>query len=324
MFYICYYMFTNVRRVIMEDSSNKEYEVTKVAWYYYVENLTQQKIAEIMGVSRITVNKMLDEARNKGIIQFNIPLQNLKKIELENKLKEKYNLEDVLIIPTGEEDNLKSILGKAAAIYIENLLENNSYINIGYGETLNSLIDNLTKTSEKSFSIISLTGGVMPYLPYYSNSNNKLSLNLIPAPLFMDNLVAAEKIQQEKSVQDIFDLSSLASLSVTGIGELSEEATIQKTGIVSSMDLKKMKMKGAVADILMHFIDKDGNLIQSEYENKLISTSLEKLRGMKNIIAVAAGDKKVNAIDASMKTRIFNRLITDENTARQLILKEND
>ncbi|MDT2767623.1 sugar-binding domain-containing protein [Globicatella sulfidifaciens] len=308
----------------MEDSSNKEYEVTKVAWYYYVENLTQQKIAEIMGVSRITVNKMLDEARNKGIIQFNIPLQNLKKIELENKLKEKYNLEDVLIIPTGEEENLKSILGKAAAIYIENLLENNSYINIGYGETLNSLIDNLTKTSEKSFSIISLTGGVMPYLPYYSNSNNKLSLNLIPAPLFMDNLVAAEKIQQEKSVQDIFDLSSLASLSVTGIGELSEEATIQKTGIVSSMDLKKMKMKGAVADILMHFIDKDGNLIQSEYENKLISTSLEKLRGMKNIIAVAAGDKKVNAIDASMKTRIFNRLITDENTARQLILKEND
>lgn len=308
----------------MEDSSNKEYEVTKVAWYYYVENLTQQKIAEIMGVSRITVNKMLDEARNKGIIQFNIPLQNLKKIELENKLKEKYNLEDVLIIPTGEEENLKSILGKAAAIYIENLLEDNSYINIGYGETLNSLIDNLTKTSEKSFSIISLTGGVMPYLPYYSNSNNKLSLNLIPAPLFMDNLVAAEKIQQEKSVQDIFDLSSLASLSVTGIGELSEEATIQKTGIVSSMDLKKMKMKGAVADILMHFIDKDGNLIQSEYENKLISTSLEKLRGMKNIIAVAAGDKKVNAIDASMKTRIFNRLITDENTARQLILKEND
>ena len=309
---------------IMEDSSNKEYEVTKVAWHYYVENLTQQKIAEIMGVSRITVNKMLDEARNKGIIQFNIPLKYLKKIELENKLKEKYNLEDVLIIPTGEEENLKSILGKAAAIYIENLLENNSYINIGYGETLNSLIDNLTKTSEKSFSIISLTGGVMPYLPYYSNSNNKLSLNLIPAPLFMDNIVAAEKIQQEKSVQDIFDLSSLASLSVTGIGELSEEATIQKTGIVSSMDLKKMKMKGAVADILMHFIDKDGNLIQSEYENKLVSTSLEKLRGMKNIIAVAAGDKKINAIDASMKTRIFNRLITDENTAKQLILKEND
>lgn len=308
----------------MEDSSNKEYEVTKVAWYYYVENLTQQKIADIMGVSRITVNKMLDEARNKGIIQFNIPLQYLKKIELENELKEKYNLEDVLIIPTGEEENLKSILGKAAAIYIENLLENNSYINIGYGETLNSLIDHLTKTSEKSFSIISLTGGVMPYLPYYSNSNNKLSLNLIPAPLFMDNIEAAEKIQQEKSVQDIFDLSSLASLSVTGIGELSEEATIQKTGIVSSMDLKKMKMKGAVADILMHFIDKDGNLIQSEYENKLVSTSLEKLRGMKNIIAVAAGDKKVNAIDASMKTRIFNRLITDENTARQLILKEND
>lgn len=308
----------------MDDPSNKEYEITKVAWYYYVENLTQQKIAELIGVSRITVNKMLDEARNKGIIQFNIPLKYLKKIELEKAIKEKYNLEDVLIIPTGEEENLKPMLGKAAAIYIENLLEDNSYINIGYGETLNSLISHLTKTSEKSFSIISLTGGVMPYLPYYSNSNNKLSLNLIPAPLFMDNWDAAAKIQLERSVQDIFDLSSLASLSVTGIGELSEDSTVQKSGIISKMDIKKMLMKGAVADILMHFIDKDGNVIESEYENKLVSTSLDKLREMHNIIAVAAGDSKVNAIDAAMKTKIFNRLITDENTAKQLLLKEND
>lgn len=303
----------------MSTYSHKDYNLTKVAWYYYIENLTQQKIAEIMGISRITVNKMLEEARLKRLIQFNIPSKYLNKFELEEKLKDKYNLEDVFIVPSGQDKNLSETLGKAAALYIENILENNAYINIGYGETLHSLLSNLTANSEKAFSIISLTGGVTPYLPYYANGNFNLSLNLIPAPLFMQNEVAAEKILEEKSVKDVFELSSLASFSVTGIGEVSEESTIARSGIVSKMDIKKLRMQGAVADILMHFIDKDGNLLDTEHEKQLVSTSLEKLKEMNNIIAVAGGEHKVQAIDAALKTDIFNRLVTDENTAIQLL-----
>ena len=41
----------------------------KTAWYYYLENMTQQKISELLGISRIRVIKLLEKARQTGIIQ---------------------------------------------------------------------------------------------------------------------------------------------------------------------------------------------------------------------------------------------------------------
>ena len=35
----------------------------KTAWYYYMENMTQQAIADQMGISRMRVIRLLEKAR---------------------------------------------------------------------------------------------------------------------------------------------------------------------------------------------------------------------------------------------------------------------
>ena len=37
--------------------------IVKTAWYYYIENMTQQKISEKLGISRMKVIKLLEKAR---------------------------------------------------------------------------------------------------------------------------------------------------------------------------------------------------------------------------------------------------------------------
>lgn len=303
----------------LENFSSKDYILTKIGWYYYIEGLTQQKIAELMGLSRITVNKMLEEARAKQLIQFNIPLFYYRKLQLANQLKEKYDLEDVIVIPASENDDINKSLGKAAAFYVKEFLSTNSYINVGYGDTLHHFITTLAAISNSPTQIISLTGGVNNYLPLLSNSSFNISLNLIPAPLFMNNEKTAEQILSERSIQEVLDLSNLATFTITGIGELSDNSTLVRTGMLSPFEVKKIKMQGAVGDILMHFIDKNGQLIESDFEKRLISTSFERLKSFNNNIAVAGGEHKVIAIDAAMKTKLFNRLITDESTAEELL-----
>ena len=48
--------------------------ILKAAWYYYIENMTQQAIASKLEISRMKVIRLLDVARETGVIQFRISL----------------------------------------------------------------------------------------------------------------------------------------------------------------------------------------------------------------------------------------------------------
>ena len=44
----------------------------KVAQLYYKKRLKQESVAKRLGISKYKVNRMLKEARKKGIVQINI------------------------------------------------------------------------------------------------------------------------------------------------------------------------------------------------------------------------------------------------------------
>ena len=44
-------------------------------------------------------------------------------------------------------------------------------------------------------------------------------------------------------------------------------------------------MQGAVGDVLSHFLDKDGNPVETDIEDRLISTPLATLKELENVIA---------------------------------------
>lgn len=78
-----------------------QYEtLLKVTWYYYVENYTQQNISELMGISRAKVIRLLDEARQSGIIQFMFRKDDARRMSIEHELMERFNLKDSFVIPT--------------------------------------------------------------------------------------------------------------------------------------------------------------------------------------------------------------------------------
>ena len=53
----------------MDSNYNYEEELMiKIAWYYYIENLTQQEIAKILGINRIKILRLLDKAKGNGLI----------------------------------------------------------------------------------------------------------------------------------------------------------------------------------------------------------------------------------------------------------------
>lgn len=297
----------------------------KVTWYYYFDNMTQQGISNLMGISRMRVVKLLDTARKTGIIQFRMSPDSINPMQLEKKLADTYGLKDTFIVPSSPSDIIANEnIARAAAMYINNRLDNNTFINMGYGDTQSRVLNNLATMTEHPLSIVSMTGGVSYYLPNNMSTIFNAKLYLIPAPFLVSSKEMVDAILNETSVNEILHMVQLSSLSVVGIGSMTDNATIVKSGILSKSDFLYLKMKNAVGDILCHFIDKDGNLVDTSVEHRLIGTSLSTLRKLNNVIGVAAGDHKVAAIKAVLKGGYIDILITDESTALQLLENKED
>lgn len=294
---------------------------TKAAWYYYMEDNTQAQIAEVMGVSRAKVIRLLEEARAQGIVQFSFRKNDSQRVSAEQLLIDRFGLKDAFVVPTPLDSSaINQSIAQGAAHYVSDHLREDGYLNIGYGDTVSRMLGFLAKNREESLNVVSLTGGVSYYLPSVGTTAYSMHLFLTPSPLVVSSRQVRDALLDEKSLQDVSTMTEYADMSVVGIGAAVEGATVLRNGILNEGELTVLKMQGAVGDVLNHFMDKDGNLIQTEIEDRVISTDLDKLRQLKNVVGVAGGKDKVTAIKAVLKGGYLNVLITDSDTAAELLL----
>ena len=294
---------------------------TKAAWYYYMEDSTQAQIAEVMGVSRAKVIRLLEEARAQGIVQFSFRKNDSQRVSAEQLLIDRFGLKDAFVVPTPLDSSaINQSIAQGAAHYVSDHLREDGYLNIGYGDTVSRMLGFLAKNREESLNVVSLTGGVSYYLPSVGTTAYSMHLFLTPSPLVVSSRQVRNALLDEKSLQDVSTMTEYADMSVVGIGAAVEGATVLRNGILNEGELTVLKMQGAVGDVLNHFMDKDGNLIQTEIEDRVISTDLDKLRQLKNVVGVAGGKDKVAAIKAVLNGGYLNVLITDSDTAAELLL----
>ena len=292
----------------------------KAAWYYYFEDMTQQQVAGLMGITRMRVMKLLEKARQTGIIQFRLRKDGEKRMLLERRLMSAFHLKDAFVVPAPIDPSaVNAGVAEAASLYISERMRDDSLINIGYGDTPNRILNNLATIAEQPLTCVSLTGGVSYYLPDTRSNVFNAKLHLIPAPLLTSSPEMAEALRHESSVMELSRMTALAQMTVVGIGAMHESATIFKSGVLNTNDFLYLRMQGAVGDLLSHFFDKEGRVLQTPIEERLISTPLETLKTLHNVIGVAAGDSKVDAIRAALRGQYLDVLITDDRTAEKAL-----
>lgn len=301
-----------------KEESFKDAMLYKVSWLYYNDELTQKEIAEKLSISRLKVIRMLEEARKRKIVSFNFSTVYRDKLAIEKELISKYGVKDVFVVPWNSDETLAEDLGQATALYLNDLIKDDSVVAVGYGETMGAFLKNLSKMTKKNISVVSMTGGVTPYIRQIGNGIVDLKHHLIPAPLLLSNKELTQALLAEPAVKKVMDKVHDADVIVTSLGGLKKNATVIKTGIVSQIEFDTLAEKGAIGDILMHFIDKDGNLVESDFKDRIISTNLDIFKENKNTIVAAGGEDKVDMIKTALSNGLVSVLIIDERTAQLL------
>lgn len=291
----------------------------KAAWYYYIDNLTQQQIADILDISRMKVVKLIDKSKEEHIVQFDFPTISSSQIALENGLIRKYHLKDALVVPSSGKANQITSVASAAAMYLNDRIHGESYINLGYGETVSHVINELAAIASKTVSFISLTGGVTPYLPQNTTTRFNANLYIIPSPIIMSSPNLAQAMLTEPDIQQILRMNKLAQYTVISVGGVDSNATAVQENLISANDFMGLKMSGAQGDILLHFFNQDGKQIESQINDRLVGISIKELKELNNVVGVAAGESKVEAIRAALKGGYLDIIITDEATAANIL-----
>ena len=118
-------------------------KLVEAARLYYEDDLTQSEIAKRLKVSRPLVSKMLQKAKELGIVNIEIRSPLSGNESLLGKMKTRFGLEDGLIIPSNKgNDHLsqKNLISQAAD-YLQKILASAECIGLGWGATISELVD---------------------------------------------------------------------------------------------------------------------------------------------------------------------------------------
>lgn len=310
----------------MED--NKKRRLAEIAYMYYIDGMSQNEIAREYSISRSMVSTMLSEARAKGIVKIQIEDADLYCFDLQKKMEKIFGIKKVIIVPrlSKQESNLLYQLADGCIDYLNQVIEDNMTIAVSWGRTLYQIANRIRSKGKSNLTISPLVGGIGNEMNmYHSNvicdimANNLGGNSLgLYAPVFVSNKEVKDVIFKDKSINKVIETSRNADIAIVSIGNILS-SVMREIGTLSEEDVSKLLELGAIGDVNTFFIDRDGRVVESHLSERTIALTIDELKKIPKIIAVAGGLEKTEAIHAALKGKLMDVLITDEEVAKGIL-----
>lgn len=313
------------RQVIFLD--NEKHQLIKIADMYYNRELTQQQIANTLGISRMKVSRLLQKSKDRGIVKISINFGNVF-IDLEKELEDNYHLRNAIIV-SGVTDDTKSEIASAAAFYLNNSFHEGDQIAIGWGTTMRAMVAHCEGDFKKKIQFSPIIGGHgKSELNLHANTiasdlarkYNGTSLSLL-APAFVDSQEDKNSLVKDSYIQEVLAASRNANKAVFSLGNPAfSESSIHRAGYFSEEDLKNIKSGGAICDIIsIAFLNSQSELILKSITDRSIGITQQDLKAIPEKICLAGGEDKHESIKVAVQAGYVDTLVTDYETAKYLL-----
>lgn len=314
------------------DTPEQQFDQTmvRVAWLYFKEGRTQGEIADMLATNRPRINRLINEARQNGLVTITLNTSLASCIELEQILTKEFGLERAMIMPTPADPELTRVLiGEATANYLLQLLSTSEITSIGtaWGMTLREMVRNVVPVSRfPHVSVNSVIGGLTRGMAINTfDIAGDLARRLgaecayIAAPVYLDNPAARDALLKQTEFRSIFERIARSDVVLVSIGDLTERSLLVRYGLPADIKVSSLREAGAVGDILGQFIDRHGKPVDHDVNRRAIALSLESLAKVPRVILAAGGATKAHAIAGALRSGLGSALICDEDTARSAL-----
>ncbi len=308
--------------------------IYKCCSLYYEDNMGQNRIADYLGISKSSVSRMLQMGRELGIVEIKVHHVNQYMYDdLERELMEKFHLRDVIVAessPLDSKEDRITKLNERAADYLDRLLKDGDYVGVSVGSTLRNIAHTNLECRKRSCTFVPIVGGLgtdeVQSGQVAEAFARKFGGKHIPffSPAVFSNEGLMREFLKEESVKHIFDYFKKLNVVISGMshksgGDLSQ-LTIERLGFVTEEMAAQYVRQGAVANLVVRFIDKEGRTEAfDEFNRRVAAISMEQYRKTALKLLVTGGSGKTEIVKAYIRGGYANILIIDVDCARELL-----
>lgn len=300
-------------------------QIYQVLVMYHLDGKKQSEIAAETRLSVASVNRLIRQGKESGMVEITIKSPWLSAHQLENDLMQVGQLQQVVVAPNvarSEEQSLQMV-GSAAAEYLLSRLKDGDVIAITGGKGVSAMVEALHPARKYDVQVVPALGCVQG--KHYTDVNHvasEMAARLgghawqIHAPLFTDSATERDMLMGISAVDQVLEKARNATLAVIGLGSIhSDNSSYYDLNLAARHASASIETSGARSELLAWLLDAQGQPAPFDANQRLVGLTLPELQRIPFSMAVVAGRDKVDPIHCALRGRWLKGIVTDESTA---------
>lgn len=300
-----------------------------VARRHYLMHQSKVEIAEELGVSRFKVARMIEAARERGLVRIEIVRQGTLDVDTSARLQEEFGLAHAVVVDTADAvdtdpGTVRQQLGRAAADLLSEIVVAGDVLGLPWSRSVHAAVGALTGLAH--VDVVQLTGAIA--LPDFDSSAVDIvrraarvaggRAHVFYAPFVLDSEDSADALRRQPAVAGGLSRASEVTKALVGVGRwASGESTIHD--LLSDKERRALAREGVVGELAGVFFDADGQPLRTALTPRLITLDADQLAAIPEVVAVVAGASKLEAVSAALRGGLVQGLVTDATLARALL-----
>jgi DNA-binding transcriptional regulator LsrR (DeoR family) len=297
----------------------------RVARQFYLEGVSKVDIADRLGISRFRVARLLDSARESGLVRIEIGLPGgMLDAGLSAELCSAFGLAQAFVFNFPDDESpLRQRLGEAAGQVLMDLIKPGDVLGLTWSRTLSGLTAALTQLPP--CPIVQMTGAVPP-----PDGRDLLELvrgvarigggpaHVFYAPMLLNDAQTASAIRRQGDIAEAFALVPKVTIAVVAIGAWGPGLSTIYDAITPA-EREALATLGVHAEVAGVFIGADGSPMVTPLDSRMIVTPGPLFTLVPFVLAVAYDPAKSSAVRAAIRGGLVHGLVTHTSLARALL-----
>src|SRR3954471_4725534 len=288
-----------------------------VARRYYLDERSKVEIAGELGLSRFKIARMLDLARETGLVRIEIGHPGLIDADLSARIMDKFGMKHAVVVDTPDDhvESLRRHLGQVAAELLAEVIGPDDVLGVAWSRAVGAMAKALPRLP--SVSVVQLTGAIS--MPGDDHSSIDIVRDVARgvsgpayvfyAPFIVPDAATAHALRQQHDVARAFDQLPRVTKAVVGLGLWSPgQSTIYDTA--PERDRRTLTRLRVCAEVSGVFLSADGKPVHTDLTERMIGINAEQMRAIPEVTVIAYGAAKVPAAHAALGSGLITGFVT--------------
>jgi DNA-binding transcriptional regulator LsrR (DeoR family) len=296
-----------------------------VARRYYLEGRTKVEIAAELGLSRFKVARLLEEARDRGIVRIELDSPGQLNLDLSVRLGDAYSLRHCIVVdaPEDDEELLRTTLGHSAAELVSEIVEPGDVLGLAWARSLMPMRMSLRRLAR--CDVVQLTGALG--LPHDASPVELIQdvarrstgrAYFYYAPMILPDAATAKALRTQSEVARALKRFPDITKAVVGVGAW-EKGMSTVADALSDRERREIYELGVRSELSGIQLDATGTPVTTGLTARLIGINAEQIYRVPEVIGVVYGAPKADAVHAAVRGGFVKSLVTHSTMARELL-----